>query len=259
MVTDTLRNNINYFTFFDTTLIPKIDKIVINEIDSRNTTYADEFGELNDWFEIVNTDKDSVDIAGLYFSDALQFKLKSQIPYGFSSITSLAPGEHKILWADEEPSKGPLHLNFKLSKNGEQLAIVQVIENNLFTLDSSIYGPLEASHTWGRIPDVTGTFQLNIPTPGTINIKSTDEIVKSTVQEPEVLIFITNSKMLNINFVNVRTPAIALIFDILGRKRMELKLTNSLNKVYAGNLNNGIYIVKIYSGDKDYSKKIFIR
>ncbi len=259
LVTDTLRNDINYTAYFDTTAIPKIDKIVINEIDSHNTTYTDEFGDVNDWFEIVNTDKDSVDLAGLYFSDALQFKLKTQIPYGFPDVTSVAPGEHKVLWADEEPSKGPLHLNFKLSKNGEQLSIVQIVENNLFTLDSAIYGPLDATHTWGRIPDETGSFILNIPTPGAINIQSTDEIVKPALQESEVFIFVSNSKMLNINFVNIKTPAIAFIFDILGRKRIESKLNSSDNKLDIGSLNTGIYIVKIYSGNKDYSRKIFIR
>jgi len=259
VITDTLRNNINFIAYFDNSAKPEIGKIVINEINSDNSTFADEFGNKNDWFEIVDTDKDSVDIAGLYFSNDLQFKLKSQVPYGSPSITTLAPGEHKVLWADEQPSNGPLHLNFKISKSGAQLSVVQNVENIYFTLDSSIFGPLDGFHTWGRIPDETGKLMLNIPTPGTINIESHEEIGKPDFQLSEVIIFITDSKMLNINFVNFETPANAKIYDILGRKRMETRLTGSINKFDVGYLNTGIYIVKIYTKNKNYSRKILIK
>src|SRR5690606_34964050 len=80
--------------------------------------------------------------------------------------TIIEPGGYKILWADEELKEGPLHVNFKLSADGESIGLYQMTGTTLRTLDEILYAAHYQDLSYSRIPNVTGPFTLTAkPTP----------------------------------------------------------------------------------------------
>ena len=92
-----------------------LNNLYINEFAANNTGITDEHGEQEDWIEIYNANDFPVDIGGLYISDSLNFPLKCQISKDFPDLTTIQPYGYLVLWADNDPEQGILHLNFKLN------------------------------------------------------------------------------------------------------------------------------------------------
>jgi hypothetical protein len=77
---------------------------------------------------------------------------------------NLAPGEHVLIWADGDPSRGPTHTSFKLAKEGECVALFDTDGRTL--IDSVTFGPQRTDVSYGRSIDGSGTWQLfSKPTP----------------------------------------------------------------------------------------------
>ena len=58
-------------------------QIVVNEVCASNmNTYADNYGEFEDWFELYNTTGAAVDISGWWVSNRAGNPLKWQVPAG---------------------------------------------------------------------------------------------------------------------------------------------------------------------------------
>src|SRR5690554_2154407 len=99
-------------------------QIRVNEIVASNSaSYSDENGKFGDWIEIYNASNISVNIGGYYFSDDPAQPTKWQLPTNKSASTTIGAKSFLILWADGEPTDGPLHLDFKLSASGESVVI----------------------------------------------------------------------------------------------------------------------------------------
>lgn len=137
-------------------------EVLINEYLTRNScSISDESGELDDWIEIYNPTSDTMDLAGLYFTDNLGDPLKHRIPPG-SPATKIAPHSFKVLWSDNQPEQGPLHLGFKLDSRHEQIGIYQLGNGYL---DSLTYDKKNGDVVYGRYPDGMGHMQLVTPSP----------------------------------------------------------------------------------------------
>ena len=96
--------------------------LFVNEIMAVNdSTIADEAGEYDDWFEIYNAGEESVRLKGFYMTDKKDNLTKWQFP---ASDIEIVPGEHMIIWCDEDQEQGTSHTNFKLSGSGEFVALV---------------------------------------------------------------------------------------------------------------------------------------
>ena len=70
----------------------------------------------------------------------------------------IAPKDYLVLWADNEPEEGPLHLGFKLRKNGE---VVSIYNKNLELIDRIQYSKLYKDITYQRIPDGSNNWQYS--------------------------------------------------------------------------------------------------
>jgi hypothetical protein len=80
----------------------------------------------------------------------------------------LGPGEHLLLWADEDEGQGPTHVGFKLSKSGETIALYAA--DGMTLIDSVSFGPQQTDVSYGRVVDGGDTWQfLAAPTPGRPN------------------------------------------------------------------------------------------
>ena len=141
-----------------------------NEVSSSGeNAIADEFGELTDWIELHNSGNVPVQLAGLFLTDTLPVLAKHWVSFDNITATRLLPDSTLLLYADNQPSQGPLHLNFKLNNSGETLALVQRIGDELIILDSIGFKTQHIGATMGRIPDGGGNWQLTLPTPGDQN------------------------------------------------------------------------------------------
>ncbi len=132
--------------------------IVINEVMASNvTTAADNFGEYDDWVELYNKSAVAVDISGYTLTDNPVNLDKWTFPAG----TIIQPNDYLIVWADEDSSQGPYHMNFKLSAAGEILMLLDVANN---VVDSLGWGLQIADQGLARVPNGTGNFVIQGPT-----------------------------------------------------------------------------------------------
>ena len=148
--------------------------LFINEFMASNDYGpVDENGDHDDWIEIYNAGEEDVDIAGMYITDDLADLTAWQIPAGKSDETTIPSGGFIVLWADKEPEQGVLHVDIKLSGDGEQIGLTDV--DGTTVLDSLTYGEQTTDISYGRIPDGEDTWEYfgagytSMPTPGTAN------------------------------------------------------------------------------------------
>ncbi|MBL9166909.1 MAG: CotH kinase family protein [Verrucomicrobiales bacterium] len=99
-------------------------QVVISELLAENHGgLIDEDGEHSDWIELFNAGSEAVDLFNWALTDKPEKKTKWVLP----SIR-LAPGRFLIVFASgknrREPDR-PLHTNFKLSKKGDYLGLIQ--------------------------------------------------------------------------------------------------------------------------------------
>lgn len=147
------------------TTVDSINTLVINELLASNSgSYMDNFGDDDDWFEIFNYGDDPVSLNQIYFTDdpAEPFQWKMNSPL------ELDPGEYLLIWADGEPEEGNNHAPFRLSAEGEYLAIVS--EDGTL-IDQRYFGAQTTNVSYGRFPDAGLNWNyFPEPSPGAANL-----------------------------------------------------------------------------------------
>ncbi|MFK7808241.1 MAG: lamin tail domain-containing protein, partial [Saprospiraceae bacterium] len=138
-----------------------MEGVVINEIAARGTSFEDEFGECDDWIELYNNTSTTAAIGGLFLTDDPDNLAKWQI----ASPVEIPAGGFQTLWIDKDTEQGGLHANFKLSGSGDQIILVQWIDNEFVILDQVDFGevPFQASYrrttdggnTWKTFGEIT--------------------------------------------------------------------------------------------------------
>ena len=138
----------------------------LNEfLASNDTTVHDEFGDWDDWAELLNAGEEPVPLAGVFLSDNLDNPAKWALP----DIT-LAPGEFLLVWCDEDLEQGPLHASFKLDADGEELGIFAGFAHDNQAVDTIVFGPQQTDVSLGREVDGSGDWiPFASPTPGATN------------------------------------------------------------------------------------------
>ncbi len=133
--------------------------VVINEFLAKNdSVIQDPSGSWEDYVELYNRGAATVDLSGMYMTDKLSNPTKWQIPAG----TMLGAGQTLLIWADEDLGEGPLHGDFKLSTDGEEIGLFDVDGATL--LDSVVFGAQEADVSTGRLED-GGDLWVTFPAP----------------------------------------------------------------------------------------------
>ena len=140
----------------------------INEFMAENTgTFADEDSQFNDWIEISNPGTVPRDLTGWYLTDELAAPTKWQFP-----ATTIPPGGYLIVWAsnnDRRVPGQPLHTNFRLSNDGEFLALVQADGSTIASQYDPTYPLQTADRSYGlRVDDLQPDY-FSPATPGAAN------------------------------------------------------------------------------------------
>jgi len=143
-------------------------RVVINEIMSNNAGFIlDPQGEADDWIELVNRSKNTVDLEGWGLSDDPQEPARWRFPAG----VMIQPGEHLLVWIDDDEGDGPLHASFKLSKNGESVVLTGPPAAEDVPVDQVTYPKQKRDRTFGRLPSAVGPFvRLPDPSPAAPNM-----------------------------------------------------------------------------------------
>jgi hypothetical protein len=140
--------------------------LVFNELLAMNSGLTvDNAGDDDDWFEIYNYGDDPIRLNNLYFTDDPSEPLKWRL----DTLEELMLGkeEHLLIWADGEPEEGYNHAPFKLSGEGETLAIYS---GDGTLIDHITFGYQTTNISYGRYPDAGLIWNyFDDPTPGAPN------------------------------------------------------------------------------------------
>ncbi len=120
----------------------------------------------DDWFELFNPTNAAVNLAGWTLTDNPATPQLFTIPAG----VSLPAGGRLLVWAEDTVSQfspGQLHVPFKLSGDGESIALFAP-DGSL--IDSVSFGPQAPNVSSGRSPDGGETIDFLVSaTPGAAN------------------------------------------------------------------------------------------
>ena len=241
----------------------------INEVLAQNMqTHADENGEFDDWIEIYNDNRNAVDIGGMYITDDFQQAKKWQIPYSNSEQTTIPSGGFIVLWADGAPDQGPLHLNFKLSAEGEEIGLGRDSDSGFIYLDTLSFGAQLEDVSYGRLPDGEDLLAyFSLPTPGFTNV------VENSIEQD---ITLPQEYVLNQNYPNPFNPITTISYQLASLGDVELsvfdmngkKITTLIHEVQsagfytcnwdARNAASGIYFYRLQAGPYVNTKKMIV-
>ena len=222
--------------------------LVINEfLASNDLIMKDESGEYDDWIELHNISDREIELAGFHLSD----NSLNMTKWTFPEI-SIASGGYLVVWADDDEEQGPLHANFKLSSDGEELILSDTMGS---VLDLVSFTAQEPDTSYGRLPNGSGAFFKMNPTFEAYNsqeISGGDPDV-STIQ---ILIYPNPVK----NLLSIETDIadqlsieiISLGGQIIYRRTMDANSAQIDLSAY----DPGIYIVTVSSNDFVKREKI---
>jgi hypothetical protein len=191
------------------------NRVLLNEIMADNqTTLASPGNAFADWLELYNAGTGPVLLTGKYLSD----KPEQKTLWRFTQPgLYIQPGEHLLVWCDNEPTRPGLHTNFKLDKDGECMVLVD--SDGVQLLDAVSFGPQQSDIAYGRQPDGGEAWTFLKPTPGHSNDNSTmvESIQPTTLQVASAWPNPFNQS-LSIGYqLQVPAEVRVLIFDALGR------------------------------------------
>ena len=148
--------------------VAKERPVVINELMAANTkTVVDPQGQYEDWLELHNLTNEIVDLTGMYLTD----KIDNLKKWAFPANTTIPARGYLLVWLDEDgKAKKGLHANFKLSRNGETVALVDSDTRGNLVLDSVTFEKQEKDVAWGRWPNGNGELRHIQTTPGKENV-----------------------------------------------------------------------------------------
>jgi len=262
-------DQINTLYVFPFTEKPFIYNLYINEfMAGNNISFSDNNGDFDDWIELYNPNDYNVDIGGLSIVDNFTRTGLWQIPKGFSTQTTIPANGHIILWADEQTIQGPLHVNLKLSKAGEQIALY----NNLLLLDSLSFPAQTDDISFGRQTDGGSSWEFF--NPGSPNSDNTNGSIVLKIKENEETK--VNFFNLNQNYPNPFNPETIINYELQIPCYVKLsvhsisgeEITTLVNRFQASgqhsinfdarNLSSGIYFYTLQAGNSTSTKKMIL-
>jgi hypothetical protein len=192
----------------------------------------------------------------------------------------MQPEEFLLVWCDDDENQSGLHTNFKLSGNGEFLAIVAA--DGVTILDSVTFPAQTADISYGRYHDYDGDWRYMIPTPGApnTNVSGAEDEENLPVQfklyqnypNPfskgnggnaattiEYSIPVETRSALSQRALSVQLK----VYDILGREvatlvNKEQAPGNYSVRFSADNLTSGIYFYRLQAGNFSAVKKMIL-
>lgn len=232
----------------DASYDPDANRVLFNEICTKNSVYVDEYRQQEDWIEFYNSGNKDVDLAGMYLSNSIDTLDMYQFPSDDPSNTVIPAGGYKIVWADKDPEQGSLHADFKLPFLESKTLFLSVKNNGSFEiLDSVTYQLHERHRSYARfvekgkpywsVTDMVTFSARNLP-PTVISDASSEDYYLSLYPNPVSQQFFLNSSsecVMNVKVVSL-TGTIVLETSVRNGEPVSLETVD-----------NGIYLVFVNS------------
>jgi hypothetical protein len=144
--------------------------LLLNEIVASNSRLnKDPQGQFEDWIELYNTSAAPFNTAGLYLTDDVATPMKWRIPADRPTLTTVPARGYLLIWADGDTGSSGLHAGFRLSADGDQVALFATDGRTL--VDSVEFGEQTANVSYGRDPAAGNEWRFfAVATPGTANV-----------------------------------------------------------------------------------------
>ena len=147
--------------------LAKETPIIINELMAVNTkSLTDPQGQHEDWLELHNLTNDVINLSGMYLTD----KRDNLKKWAFPKDTTIPAQGYLLVWLDEDGKADGLHANFKLSRNGETVMLVDTDIRGNQVLDTVTFEKQEKDVALGRWPNGSGELTQVQTTPGKENV-----------------------------------------------------------------------------------------
>ena len=244
----------------------KIDNdILINEFLANNVSAnTDPAGEYDDWIELYNPTSSPVLLTGRYLTDKPDNLTKWQFQQTDLYLNS---GEFLIIWCDEEEDQEGIHTNFKLSTDGEYIALTDT--DGISVIDSISFASQTSDISYGRFPDGSEYWNFLNPTPGTSNM-ITNVNDKFIPTEFSVSAYPNPfNPSTTIQYQIPQTDNVKIeIYDLLGSKIWyknideqpagKHKITWNGTDKNGGNVSSGVYLLKVQAGSFNQIYKLML-
>lgn len=226
-------------------------QVSLNEMQSSNsTTFADEFGEYDDWIEIHNPTNNVIDVGGLVLKDQVD---TWEIPLS-NVATLIPPGGYFLLWADDQEFQGEFHTNFKLASGGEFLGLYE--SDGITVIDSITLPAMQSNQSLMRCDD--NWIISNAPTPLFENECEVNGIDEAQ-SKPLFSISYGFGDRIVLQLSDLSYGQMELkIFALDGKLVMGKSINEKRVELDLGKLENGIYVIAVISPQADYSEKIIL-
>ena len=241
--------------------------LVINEFMADNdSVVADQDGEFDDWIELYNNSNSAISLNSYYLSDD-----GTDLTQWIFPDTSITSKGYLIIWTDDDGTQSGLHANFKLSKSGEAIYLVN---SDTSIIDEITFGAQTTDLSTGRYPNGTGAFMEMTPTFAAENQNTTVSIEDNPSLAPSTF-------ALEQNYPNPFNPSTTIsydlpqqaqvtldIFDIMGKQKKTLvnqpQDAGNKSAVWNGTdefgrpVSAGVYLYRIQAGEFTHTRKMLL-
>jgi CotH kinase protein/Lamin Tail Domain len=155
----------------DTAVLSPFPPLWINELQADNQSgITNRLGGRSGWVELYNSSSNTVNLDGL----CLSTNYANLTAWSFLVVTTIGPGEFKVLFADGQPalsSSNELHVGLVLNSGFGSLALSRVWQGQAQVLDYLDYTNLAPDLSYGSLPDGQSFDRQEFwnPTPGAPN------------------------------------------------------------------------------------------
>lgn len=146
-------------------------QVVINEFLAINRNTLFQGSETPAYVELYNTSGSAVNLRGWGVSDTATYA-----KYTFQSDVYLGAYGYLLLYLDSETNNPGIHVGFNTRDNGDDVVL---FNSSGVIVDRLVFGMQVVDLAIGRIPNGTGPFKLNEPTPEDPNREYTNVVAAS--------------------------------------------------------------------------------
>jgi hypothetical protein len=165
-----LRAGLAAFLMAMATLANAADVQISEFMASNSRTLQDDFGQFEDWVELYNNSSIPVALGGWALTDDAKDPFKWRFP-----ATNLPPRSYLVVFASNRDRKTaglPLHTNFRLSADGEYLALIRP-DGTMATRFSPAYPPQVPDVAFGFGPKTAGDRVISTNATGRVLVPTT--------------------------------------------------------------------------------------
>lgn len=210
-----------------TTSVKLNEVLVVNE-----DNFVDDYGKRHPWIELYNNSAGTVDLRGCFLTNDKNNPKKYMIPKG-DILTKIAPYQHTLFWADNEPTRGTFHVNFTLDPKKENYLALYDSDGTTLIDEITIPAGQKADVSYGLNLDGKGDWAiLSKVTPSTNNLTLDSNAKLENFQQNDPLGIGMTVTAMAVVFIGLMI--LFLVFKQIGNSAIKASKRNAQKAAAAG-------------------------